>query len=193
MTFEELYKMTKAVINPRELSDDAEAGSVNDNQNICDIYLAGGCFWGVQAYFDRIPGVVETEVGYANGKTETASYHELWKTGHAETVHVKYDADKTTLEKILEYYFRVVDPTILNRQGPDIGTQYRTGIYYVDPKDKEIIEKVISKEAQKYDKPIVTEVEKLKHFIKAEEYHQKYLKKNPGGYCHIDLSLANED
>jgi len=164
-----------------------------DSKNIREIYLAGGCFWGVQAYFDRIPGVVETEVGYANGNTEQTTYHELYKTGHAETVHIKYDAGETTLERILEHYFKVIDPTVLNRQGSDIGTQYRTGIYYVDPADKAIIDEVIAKEAKKYDKPIVTEVGELKNFIKAEEYHQEYLKKNPGGYCHIDLSLANKD
>jgi peptide methionine sulfoxide reductase msrA/msrB len=153
-----------------------------------EIWLAGGCFWGVEEYFSRIEGVVDTSVGYANGETENPSYYDIPYTGHAETVHVIYDAEKTSLEVILEHFFRIIDPTILNRQGPDVGTQYRTGIYYSDEKDKETIDQVIAEEQQKYNEPIVTEVKKLEHYYPAEEYHQDYLKKNPGGYCHIDFS-----
>ncbi|MGI6585136.1 MAG: peptide-methionine (S)-S-oxide reductase MsrA [Lutisporaceae bacterium] len=156
-----------------------------------EIWLAGGCFWGVEEYFSRIKGVVETSVGYANGETENPSYHDIPYTGHAETVHVIYDTEKVGLEVILEHFFKIIDPTILNRQGPDVGTQYRTGIYYSDEKDREVIERVIAKEQQKYEEPIVTEVKKLEHYYPAEEYHQDYLKKNPGGYCHIDLSVLN--
>lgn len=156
-----------------------------------EIYLAGGCFWGLQAYFDLRKGVVETNVGYANGKTENPTYEQVCtnKTGYAETVFIKYNENEITLNKILEDFWKVIDPTLLNRQGGDIGTQYRTGIYYTDENDLDIIKLSLENEQKKYNKPIVTQVEKLKNYYKAEEYHQKYLKKNPGGYCHIDLSL----
>ena len=156
-----------------------------------EIYLAGGCFWGLQAFFDLRNGVIETIAGYANGKTENPTYEQVCtnKTGYAETVLIKYDENKITLSKILEDFWKVIDPTLLNRQGGDRGTQYRTGIYYTDAEDLDIISESLNKEQKKYQRPIVTEVEKLKNFYEAEEYHQKYLKKNPGGYCHIDLSL----
>lgn len=159
-------------------------------QNAHTIYLAGGCFWGVQAYFSKLPGVIKTEVGYANGKTQNPTYKEVstGNTGFAETVYVEYNNKEISLPDILLHYFDVVDVTTLNRQAHDTGTQYRSGIYYTDEKDKEIIENVIKQEQKKYKKPIVTEVEKLENFYLAEEYHQKYLDKNPGGYCHIDLS-----
>ena len=156
-----------------------------------EVYLAGGCFWGLQAFFDLRNGVIETIAGYANGNTKNPAYEQVCtnKTGYAETVFIKYDESKITLNKILEDFWKVIDPTLLNRQGGDIGTQYRTGIYYKDEKDLDIIRDSLENEQKKYRKPIVTEVEKLKNFYKAEEYHQKYLKKNPNGYCHIDLSL----
>ncbi len=156
-----------------------------------EIYLAGGCFWGMQAYFDLRKGVMETEVGYANGNTENPSYEQVCTntTGYAETVYIKYDENEITLNKILEDFWKVIDPTLLNRQGGDMGTQYRTGIYYVDEDDLNIIKASMEKEASKYQKAIVTEVMPLKNFYAAEEYHQKYLEKNPSGYCHIDLSL----
>ena len=155
-----------------------------------EIYLAGGCFWGVEEYMSRIHGVIETKVGYANGITENPTYQELCTgtTGHAETTYVKYDENIISLEELLNRFWRIIDPTILNRQGPDIGNQYRTGIYYVDAKDLDIINKTLEEQKLKYDKPIVTEIMELKSFYDAEEYHQDYLKKNPGGYCHIDLS-----
>ncbi len=155
-----------------------------------EIYLAGGCFWGVEEYMSRINGVVETKVGYANGIKENPSYKEVCTgtTGHAETTYVKYDEKVISLEELLNRFWRIIDPTILNRQGPDIGNQYRTGIYYVDGEDLNIINKTLEEQRAKYDKPIVTEVMPLKSFYDAEEYHQDYLKKNPGGYCHIDLS-----
>ncbi len=155
-----------------------------------EIYLAGGCFWGVEEYMSRINGVIETKVGYANGITENPTYQELCTgtTGHSETTYVKYDENIISLEELLNRFWRIIDPTILNRQGPDIGNQYRTGIYYVDAKDLDIINKTLEEQKLKYDKPIVTEIMELKSFYNAEEYHQDYLKKNPGGYCHIDLS-----
>lgn len=153
-----------------------------------EIWLAGGCFWGVQEYFSRIGGVMETSVGYANGKTENPTYYDIPKTGHAETVYIRYDSEKLGLSRLLGYYFNIIDPTVKNRQGNDIGAQYRTGIYYTDEEDRAIIESVISKEQEKYGKEIVTEVTRLEHYYPAEEYHQGYLKKNPNGYCHIDFS-----
>ncbi len=156
-----------------------------------EIYLAGGCFWGMQAYYDLRKGINETVVGYANGNTENPTYEQVCskKTGYAETVYIKYDENEITLNKILEDFWKVIDPTLLNRQGGDIGTQYRTGIYYVKEEDLDFINKSLNEERLKHNKPIVTEVMPLKNFYTAEEYHQKYLHKNPNGYCHIDLSL----
>nr|WP_249963651.1 peptide-methionine (S)-S-oxide reductase MsrA [Histophilus somni] len=158
------------------------------------IYLAGGCFWGVEGYFHRIDGVLDAISGYANGKTENPSYQDVLynNTGHAETVKVIYEQNKLSLEDILQYYFRVIDPTSLNQQGNDKGTQYRTGIYYTDPQDREIILAALTQEQKKYSKPIVVEVLPLQRFDPAEEYHQDYLLKNPNGYCHIDIKKADE-
>ena len=161
-----------------------------DDNMAKEIVFAGGCFWGVEEYFSRIDGVLETKVGYANGHTENPTYEEVCTntTGHAEACYVKYDENIISLEELLNRFWRIIDPTLLNRQGPDIGSQYRTGIYYMDEKDLPTIMKTFKEQQEKYDKPIVTEVEPLKVFYEAEEYHQKYLKKNPGGYCHIDLN-----
>lgn len=151
------------------------------------MYFAGGCFWGVEEFFSRIAGVTETEVGYANGTTKNPTYEEVCTktTGFAEVCKVDYDETKVNLNTLLEEFWSIVDPTVVNRQGNDIGSQYRSGLFYVDMQD--ISELVHSKEVeqQKYDKPIVTEIVPLRNYYKAEEYHQKYLKKNPGGYCHI--------
>ena len=162
--------------------------------NTHTIYLAGGCFWGVEAYFQRIPGVVDAVSGYANGQTENPSYEDVVRrnTGHAETVQVIYDADRLSLDDILQYYFRVIDPTSLNQQGNDRGTQYRTGVYYTDVADKAVIEAALQQEQQKYAQPLVVENLPLKHFYAAEAYHQDYLMKNPNGYCHIDIRKADE-
>jgi len=157
-----------------------------------EIWFAGGCFWGVEEYFSRMDGVVETSVGYANGKTENPGYYDIPKTEHAETVHVEYDTDKISFEELLARFFRIIDPTSRNKQGGDVGTQYRTGIYYMDEKDKEVIGNFIEQEQKKYKAPIVTEVEKLKNYYPAEEYHQSYLKKNPEGYCHVDFSKLKD-
>jgi peptide methionine sulfoxide reductase msrA/msrB len=159
-----------------------------------DIYLAGGCFWGLEAYMARVYGVFDVTSGYANGSTENPSYEDLIyrNSGHAETVHVRYDPDRVGLETLLDYYFKVVDPTSLNQQGNDRGVQYRTGIYYVNEVDLEIITRRIEKEQAKYSKKIVVEVESLEHYYLAEAYHQDYLEKNPNGYCHIDLFTVEE-
>lgn len=154
-----------------------------------EIYLAGGCFWGVAEYFSRIKGVVETEVGYANGRRENPTYEQVCTgtTGHTETTYVKFDEEIISLEKILNNFWHIIDPTQLNRQGPDRGSQYRTGIYYTNEADKEVILKTLEKVKKRYEEPMVTEIETLKSYFKAEDYHQDYLKKNPNGYCHIDL------
>ncbi|MGM0396581.1 MAG: peptide-methionine (S)-S-oxide reductase MsrA [Bacillota bacterium] len=156
-----------------------------------EIYLAGGCFWGVEEYFSRIEGVVDTDVGYANGRRENPSYEQVCTgtTGHAETTYVNYDETVVSLEYLLDKFFKIIDPTILNRQGGDIGNQYRTGIYYTDEEDLPIIEKKIEEVGTQYREPIVTEVEPLTLYSSAEKYHQDYLKKNPGGYCHVDMSV----
>ena len=158
------------------------------------IYLAGGCFWGVEAYMEKVYGVADVVSGYANGNTENPTYEDvLYKnTEHAETVKVDYDPERVSLEKILDYYLLVVDPTSLNKQGNDRGTQYRSGVYFTDENERKIIEERLKKEQEKYKDKIVVEVQKLENFYKAEEYHQDYLKKNPNGYCHIDISKANE-
>lgn len=156
-----------------------------------EIYLAGGCFWGLQAYFDLKTGIEKTVVGYANGKTENPTYEQVCTntTGYAETVYLKYDENKITLTELLNKFWKVIDPTSINKQGGDIGTQYRTGIYYIDDEDLSVIKSSLKNEQKKYDETIVTEIKKLVNFYAAEEYHQKYLQKNPNGYCHIDLNL----
>jgi|GEM_PF-843462 len=150
------------------------------------IYLAGGCFWGTQRFFDQFAGVVSTEVGYANGKTDAPSYEQVCAgSGHAETVKITYVEGMLSLEKLLGYYFMAIDPLSFNKQGADIGVQYRTGIYYEDDADLPAIKAAFDSEAAKYDRPLAVELKKLESFWPAEEYHQKYLEKNPSGYCHI--------
>ncbi|WP_425481813.1 peptide-methionine (R)-S-oxide reductase MsrB [Anaerotalea alkaliphila] len=158
-----------------------------------EIHLAGGCFWGVEAYMQRIPGVMDAVSGYANGNTENPSYEDLVyrNSGHAETVRVLYDPEVVELKTLLAHYFRIVDPTSLNRQGNDRGVQYRTGIYYTDPGDLDTIRSMMAHVQSSHAKPLAVEVLPLAHFYPAEEYHQDYLDKNPGGYCHIDLRLAD--
>ena len=151
------------------------------------IYLAGGCFWGVEEFFRRTAGVMKTRVGYANGVSEKTSYYELKKTGHAETVEVVFDETLLSLDELLKLYFSVIDPLSVNRQGGDIGYQYRTGIYYTDESDLPLIRNYCKGISEELGRPIAVEVLPLSHFIEAEEYHQRYLDKNPGGYCHIKL------
>lgn len=160
--------------------------------NTEEIYLAGGCFWGVEGYFRQLDGILDTEVGYANGKTEDTTYQDLKETEHAETLYIKYDSHKISLQEIMDHYFRIIDPTIMDRQGNDIGRQYRTGVYSESDEVLGTVRDIIDSKRSLYDKPIVVEVEKLNNYVTAEEYHQDYLVKNPAGYCHIDLSLAEE-
>lgn len=156
-----------------------------------DIYLAGGCFWGTEHYFKQIEGVALTEVGFANGHTENPTYKEVYtdQTGFAETVFVRFYPDVVSLEFLLKMFFKAIDPTSLNKQGHDEGTRYRTGVYYTDPADLPIIEKVFAEEQKNYPQPLVVEKLPLQNFYTAEEYHQDYLDKNPDGYCHLPLSL----
>ncbi|MBQ4341497.1 MAG: peptide-methionine (S)-S-oxide reductase MsrA [Clostridia bacterium] len=150
------------------------------------LYLAGGCFWGTQRFFDQFDGVTHTEVGYANGPAGSVTYEEVCKSsGHAETVRVDYDESVLSTAKLLEYYFMVIDPLSVNKQGGDEGVQYRTGVYYDDPSLLPDIEAAFKKEQAKYEKPMAVELLPLESFCGAEEYHQKYLVKNPTGYCHI--------
>ncbi|MBQ8540140.1 MAG: peptide-methionine (S)-S-oxide reductase MsrA [Clostridia bacterium] len=151
------------------------------------IYLAGGCFWGLQKYMDQFKGILETTVGYANGKTESPTYEDVKSqvSDHSETVEVIYDPSIISLREILEKYYVVIDPTSLNKQGEDEGRSYRTGIYYTDAADLDIINEVTASIQAKNTEKVVVEIEPLKGFYPAEEYHQKYLEKNPQGYCHI--------
>ena len=150
------------------------------------IYLAGGCFWGVQKYLDQFEGVVSTEVGYANGPDQAPSYQDVCgSSGHAETVKVTYDEERITLTRLLDYYFMVIDPLSVNKQGNDRGVQYRTGIYYTDEDQLAEAKAVYDAEEEKAGRKLAVELEPLGNFFTAEEYHQKYLDKNPGGYCHI--------
>ena len=155
------------------------------------IYLAGGCFWGVEAYFQRLKGVISTKVGYANGNTTNPKYEDLkqGKATHSETVLIQYDENIISLEKLLEHYLRFVDPYSINKQGHDEGLQYRSGVYG----NKEDLKKV----KQYFDahlKPeYKIEILPLDNFYNAEEYHQNYLKKNPNGYCHVNLNLIRDE
>ena len=169
-------------------------GAVFKEEDLASVALAGGCFWGTQAFMDRVPGVARTQVGYANGTTPNPSYEDVCRgdTGHAETVYVWYDATKTSLRAILTAYFSIIDPTSHNRQGEDRGIQYRTGVYLTGPNmeaDRAIAEEVFIAESRKHDKPLAVELKPLRVFYPAEEYHQKYLDKNPGGYCHISSEM----
>lgn len=164
---------------------------IKPTEQMKEIYFAGGCFWGTEHFFKQIRGVVSTEVGYANGNGENPTYEEVCKhtTGFAETVHVVYNPDQLSLETLLDLYFQTIDPTLLNRQGNDIGDQYRTGVYYTDPADEPIIRSSLAQLQKRYQASIVTECLPLKNFYTAEEYHQDYLDKNPNGYCHVRPEL----
>lgn len=153
------------------------------------IYFAGGCFWGVEHFFKGVDGVLEAVPGYANGNTENPSYKEVYTdtTGHAETVKVTYNPDRVGLEMLLKLFFTVTDPLTLNRQGHDEGTRYRSGVFYADDEDRPVIEQAFRETESRLGVPIVTELEPLRCFYPAEEYHRDYLDKNPDGYCHLSL------
>lgn len=156
-----------------------------------EIYLAGGCYWGVEKYMSNIKGVVKTEVGFANGNTEAPTYKQVryGNTGHAETVRVEYDPSEVSLAALLELFYKIIDPTSVDRQGEDVGHQYRTGVYYTNEEDADIIRMSRNRLERKTGEPLAMETCRLEQFWPAEEYHQKYLDKNPAGYCHVPVQL----
>ena len=154
-----------------------------------EIYFAAGCFWGAQHFFAGVDGVKEAVAGYANGKGENPRYEEVYTdtTGFAETVRVCYDEARISLPQLTELYFTIINPLSLNKQGGDIGTRYRTGVYYQEEADKAEVLPVFEAEAQRLGAPLVVELEPLRNFYLAEERHQDYLDKHPDGYCHVPL------
>ena len=156
-----------------------------------EIYVAGGCFWGTEHYLKQIEGVTATEVGYANGIIKNPTYEDVCtdKTQFAEAVHITYDPKVISLDFLLGLYFKSIDPTSINKQGNDRGSQYRTGVYYTDPADLPTIKKVFEEEQKQIHGKIAVEVKPLKNFYTAEEYHQDYLDKHPTGYCHLPAAL----
>ena len=156
------------------------------------IYLAGGCFWGMQKFFDQFEGVLSTEVGYANGPDRAPTYQEVCRnSGHAETVRIDYDEGKLSLDKLLDLFFLVIDPLSVNKQGGDEGIQYRTGVYYTAADQLPALLAAFDREAAKVGAPLAVELLPLQNFFPAEEYHQKYLDQNPGGYCHIPQKMMH--
>jgi len=149
--------------------------------------FAAGCFWGVQFYFDQVPGVITTTVGYTGGHTKNPSYEEVCThtTGHAEAVLIEYDPEKVTYATLLKQFFRMHNPTELNRQGPDVGDSYRSAIFYFDDAELLEIEKAKSEAQKNWDQPIVTQVARAGEFYPAEDYHQKFAERTGRGMCHI--------
>lgn len=152
-----------------------------------EIYFAGGCFWGVEHFFKGVTGVTATMPGYANGRFADPTYEQVYKddTGFAETVLISYNPSVVSLDLLCRLFFMIIDPLSLNRQGEDIGTRYRTGIYYTDESDLEVLKRAFDAEAGRLGTDPVTELLPLQCFYNAEEYHRRYLDKNPGGYCHL--------
>ncbi len=157
------------------------------------IIVAGGCFWGVEAYYERVKGITKSLVGYTDGEGKNPTYQEVCaSSGHVESVLLEYDENIIDLRRILDHFFNIVDPTLLNRQGHDIGVQYRTALFYFSDEDKDFIKNYFDEIKKNYKKPILTEIKPAGVFWPAEEYHQKYLDKNPNGYCHVDLDSVNK-
>lgn len=181
--------------NSAEEDTMTKIADINASQNQeKQLVLAGGCFWGVQEYFSRIPGVFSAEAGYAQSQKANPGYEEVCSgsTGACEAVLIKYDPRLAPLSLLLKHYFKIIDPLAHNRQGNDVGTQYRTGIFYLNQDDKPEIDKIMAEVAAKVGKPLAVETGELKNFYRAEDYHQDYLKKNPGGYCHISFASLND-
>jgi peptide-methionine (S)-S-oxide reductase len=149
--------------------------------------FAAGCFWGVQFYFDQVPGVTKTTVGYTGGHTKNPTYEEVCThtTGHAEAALIEFDPKKVTYETLLKQFFRMHNPTQLNRQGPDVGDNYRSAIFYFDDEQKRLAEQVRNTLQDNFSEPIVTQITKAGQFYCAEAYHQKYTQKTGLGMCHI--------
>ncbi len=158
------------------------------------IYFAAGCFWGSELFFKQFAGVLDTQVGYANGPTADPTYKDVCNdSGHAETVKIEYDPAVISLEQLIDYYFMIIDPLSVNKQGGDIGVQYRTGIYYVSEDQRPVAEKKMAELSSKLGQKLAVELLPLQNFYPAEEYHQDYLNKNPGGYCHIPQRMMHLD
>ena len=151
--------------------------------------FAGGCFWGVEYNFRRVPGVLDAQVGFMGGRLDNPTYKQICyeDTNHAEVVHLRYDPEKVSFDKLVRIFFKLHNPTTLNRQGPDVGTQYRSAIFYHTPEQKEAAEKVKAQldVSGEFRQPIVTEITQAKEFWKAEDYHQQYIEKNPSRTCHV--------
>lgn len=176
-------------------SNTAGSKEAGESMKTAEIYFAGGCFWGVQEYFSRLPGVISTETGYANSNIDNPGYEDVCngRSTASETVAIKYDPEKISLADLTAHFFQIIDPVSVNRQGNDRGPQYRSGVYYTDEVQHEILKNLFAREQGKLGQPIATELLPLKNFWPAEAYHQDYLKKNPGGYCHINLTTRDID
>lgn len=189
-----LLALSLAACGTAPSSPGASAGSTQPatpsdtgGKDVKVIYIAGGCFWGLEKYIGLVHGVVDAEAGYANGANASATYGD--GSGYAETVKVVYDPSEAPLPFLLGLFYDAIDPTSLNRQGNDVGTEYRTGIYYTDAADAAVIEKSLAELQERHAQPIAIESGPLIHYARAEDYHQDYLQKNPGGYCHIPQKL----
>lgn len=188
------FSCSKAQVKPIKENNNNNTETNMEGKNIKEIYFAGGCFWGTEHLFQLVRGVVATEVGYANGKIKNPTYEQVVShtTGFAEAVKVQYDADEVNLPLLIELYFKSIDPTTLDRQGNDVGDNYRSGIYSTDEATATIVKTEVAKLAKNYQKPVVVETIPLQNWYKAEDYHQDYLVNNPGGYCHVPLSVFEE-
>ncbi len=156
--------------------------------------FAAGCFWGVQFYFDQVPGVMKTTVGYTGGSIENPSYDDVCykNTGHAEAVLIEFDTEQVTYEQLCHHFFRLHNPTQLNRQGPDIGDQYRSAIFYANEVQRDVAQAVLERSQANYSQPIVTVIEPLGPFYDAEDYHQKYAERTGRGMCHIPYEALDK-
>ena len=181
------------IMDKKTMVEDADKSARNTETAI----FAAGCFWGVEEYFSRVKGVMKSESGYTGGTKKNPTYEEVCtgKTGHAESVRIIFDPKVVNYDKLLKHFWEIHDPTSLNKQGNDIGSQYRSAIFFTNPQQEMVAKNSLEKLAKsgKYSKKIVTEILPEKEFYLAEEYHQDYLKKNPRGYCHIDLRKATSE
>ena len=193
----DLTKLREAGIRvpciPMEIGLRAHIDWLDAQEGRRTVYLAGGCYWGAEKYLSNIKGVLETEVGFANGDTHNPTYKQVRyeNTNHAETVRVVYDPTVLPLEKLLRLFWRIIDPVSVDKQGEDEGHQYRTGVYHTLVEDAPVIRAELAKLQTQYAEPLAVEACELEHFYSAEEYHQKYLDKNPGGYCHVPWAAIN--
>jgi len=182
----------ESIMNTKTMVAEADKNTISPDMETA--IFAAGCFWGVQEYFSRVKGVIKSESGYTGGTKKNPTYEEVCtgKTGHAESVRVIFDPRVVSYERLLQHFWELHDPTSLNKQGNDVGSQYRSAIFYTNPEQemhaRSSLEKLVK--SGKYSQKIVTEILPAKEFYTAEEYHQNYLKKNPYGYCHIDLRKA---